>query len=293
MMRALSEPHSKQFLTDERDRWWNDDQLQLIATRLDLANVRAAADIGCGQGHWTRLVAGLLPPGASITGVDREPEWIRIAQQRVPELRFIVGTAEQLPFEDHSVDLVTAQTVLIHVPDPMQVLREMARVLRPGGRLWLLEPNNLAASISSFATPHADEQLVVAAFRLELICQRGKHALGLGYNSLGETLVGLLDRSLWQDVEMRLCDRVQYVAPPYATGFVEGVEQALREDPIVTWPREETQRYFVAGGGVAADFDALWDASVSLLRERQRAIIAHEYAAAEGMLFYSTTARRA
>ena len=287
----MSEPHSKQFLNDERDRWWNADQLRAIAGRLDLASVRTAVDVGCGQGHWTRLVAALLPAGATITGIDREPEWIRIAEER-GGARYQIGSAEQLPFADRSLDLVTAQTVLIHVADPRAVLREMARVLRPGGKLWLLEPNNVVASISLFADPKADPDLLGAAFRLELVCQRGKHALGLGYNSLGEKLVGLLEPALWQDLEVRLCDRVQYVAPPYPAGYVDAIKAAQSEPPIITWPREETLRYFLAGGGDEAQFVALWAASVTLLRERQRAILAGEYAAAEGMLFYSTTATR-
>ncbi|HEY5926057.1 MAG TPA: class I SAM-dependent methyltransferase [Kofleriaceae bacterium] len=287
----MSEPHSKQFLIDARESWWNDDQLRAIAGRLELVEVRTAADVGCGQGHWTRLVAALLPATATITGIDREPEWIAIAEAR-GGARYQVGTAEQLPFADRSLDLVTAQTVLIHVADPPAVLREMARVLRPGGKLWLLEPNNLVASVSLFADPKADPDLLGAAFRLELVAQRGKHALGLGYNSLGEKLVGLLDPAMWQDLDVRLCDRVHFAAPPYRPGLIDDVKASQGEPPIITWPREETLRYFLAGGGQAAQFDALWDASVVLLRERQRAILAGEYAAAEGMLFYSTTATR-
>jgi ubiquinone/menaquinone biosynthesis C-methylase UbiE len=141
--------HSEQFLTDDRDRWWSAVQLHAIAKELDLDRVRTAVDMGCGHGHWTRVVASVLPAEAALIGVDREPAWIARASSRDSRARYVIGTAEALPFADASVDLVTAQTLLVHVADPRVVLREAARVLRPRGRLWLIEPNNLNA-------PHRD-----------------------------------------------------------------------------------------------------------------------------------------
>jgi len=267
----VTDPHSKQFLTDERERWWSEEQIRSIASRLDLSAVRSAVDVGCGQGHWTRIVATVLPANVTLVGVDREQAWINIARERGGHYQ--VGTAERLPFPDASLDLVTAQTVLIHVRDPALVLGEMARVLKPGGRLWLVEPNNLVATVAGFADPQTPTSQIVAAFELEVICERGKHALGLGYNSIGERLVGLLD-ARWRDLEIRLCDRVSYP--------IDGDPPA----DIVTWPREETLRYFLAGGGDAAAFDALWEASLALVRSRPRGV-------AGGVLLYSYTARKA
>ena len=287
------EPHSQQFLTDERDHWWSAAQVRRIAARLELAGVRSVVDVGCGQGHWTRVVASVLPESAALLGVDREPEWIRIAEQRGDaKIRYAVGRAEELPCAKASVDLVTAQTLLIHVADPRAVLAEMARVLRPGGRLWLVEPNNLAASVSMFADPATDPELALEAFRLELLCERGKHALGLGYNSLGERLVGLLDPAIWNRVDAELCERVQVVAPPYRPGFVDDVRASLAAEPVVTWPRAETERYYLAGGGDPATFERAWAASLALLRRRADAILAGTYGAAEGLLLYSVTATK-
>jgi SAM-dependent methyltransferase len=284
----MTEPHSKQFLTDERDRWWSDAQIRAIAGRLGA--VRNAIDVGCGQGHWTRVIASAFP-GASILGIDREPEWIRIACERDAPIRYAVGTAERLPVADAAVDLVTAQTLLIHVADPRAVLAEMARVLAPGGRLWLNEPNNLASAVATFAHPTTDPDLVAELVRFEHICERGKHALGLGYNSLGESLVGLLDPATWRDVQVELCQRVQPVVPPYPPDLIDQVRGWLA-DPIATWPRDETHRYFTAGGGGgdAAGFERGWSASIALMRQRAQAILAGTYAGGEGTLFYAITA---
>lgn len=282
----MTEPHSKQFLTDERDRWWSDMQIRAIAERLGA--VRSAIDVGCGQGHWSAVVASAFPE-AAILGVDREPEWIRIARDRDARIRFEVGTAEALPVAAASVDLVTAQTLLIHVADPRAVLAEMARVLVPGGRIWLNEPNNLANAVVTYAHPVSDPELVADAVRFEHTCQRGKHALGLGYNSLGESLVGLLDPAVWSDVHVELCQRVQPVVPPYRRELLDEV-RAWLANPVATWPRDETHRYFTAGGGDAASFERGWSASIALLRQRAEAILAGTYAGCEGTLLYAVTA---
>lgn len=284
----MTEPHSKQFLTDERDRWWSDAQIRAIAGRL--GEVGSAIDVGCGQGHWTRVIASAFPR-ASILGIDREPEWIRIACERDARIRYEVGNAEQLPAADAAVDLVTAQTLLIHVADPRAVLAEMARVLAPGGRLWLNEPNNLANAVATFAHLTTDPDLVAEMVRFEHICERGKHALGLGYNSLGESLVGLLDPATWRDVHVELCQRVHPVVPPYRPDLIDEVRRWLA-DPIATWPRDETHRYFTAGGGDAAGFERGWSASIELMRLRAQAILAGTYAGGEGTLFYAVTAAK-
>jgi hypothetical protein len=57
-----SEPHSAAYFIEQRDFWFHDDWLALLARRLRLADVRRALDVGSGQGHWTMLLAPLLAP---------------------------------------------------------------------------------------------------------------------------------------------------------------------------------------------------------------------------------------
>ncbi|MGC1181960.1 class I SAM-dependent methyltransferase [Legionella sp.] len=57
------------------------------------------------------------------------------------------GNANNIPFEDNTFDMVTCQTLLIHVGDVDHVLSEMIRVLKPGGLLVTVEPNNIARSL--------------------------------------------------------------------------------------------------------------------------------------------------
>ena len=105
----------------------------------DLAGARVL-DIGCGDGA---LVRALAARGAMAVGVDPDPAMLTAARQRDAEANifanFLEARAESLPFPDASFDVAVAVTVLCFVPDAKAAVREMARVLRPGGRLVLGE----------------------------------------------------------------------------------------------------------------------------------------------------------
>ncbi len=284
--------HSDAFLDDLRDSWWNADYLDLVATRLGLADVRRALDVGAGHGHWTRQIARRLAPEAEVVGLEREPDWVAVATARAaPGQRFVQGDATDLPFPSGSFDLVTCQTLLIHVPDPARVIAEMHRVLRPGGQLLVAEPNNLANAASwAVLLPTADAQLALEAVRLELFVERGKHALGEGHNSVGEVLVGLFADG-WTDVQCWANDRTRRMCPPYDAATV-AKERAAYERGEIGWTAAEARRWFVAGGGSEAAFDRAWSAVLELQGLRLAAIDANTYAAAEGGLHSLVAARK-
>jgi ubiquinone/menaquinone biosynthesis C-methylase UbiE len=89
-------------------------------------------DYGCGYGDLTWAISRTHP---DVTGVDVEPERIAFARREYPELRFAVCDKGTLDFPDASFDIVTSVVVLPFVPDPAAYLREVRRVLRPGGHL--------------------------------------------------------------------------------------------------------------------------------------------------------------
>jgi SAM-dependent methyltransferase len=97
-------------------------------------------DVGCGDGA---LASELSRRGAVVTGLDADPVMIGAARQRAEiegnQLRLIEGQAERLPLDDESFDRVVAVTVLCFVRDAERAVAEMARVLKPGGRLVIGE----------------------------------------------------------------------------------------------------------------------------------------------------------
>jgi len=103
---------------------------------------RAALDVGCGDGTLARALAG-AGGAALVSGCDIDPRMIARAAGRTAQpgatVRYIVADATHLPFADASFDVVTVVTVLAFVANAEGAVREMARVLRPGGRLVIGE----------------------------------------------------------------------------------------------------------------------------------------------------------
>jgi SAM-dependent methyltransferase len=92
-------------------------------------------DVACGTGVLTREAASRAQPGGAVTGLDLSPEMLAVAARLSPALRWQQGSAQALPFADRSFDAVVSQFGLMFFPDPVAALREMLRVLVPGGRL--------------------------------------------------------------------------------------------------------------------------------------------------------------
>jgi demethylmenaquinone methyltransferase/2-methoxy-6-polyprenyl-1,4-benzoquinol methylase len=94
-------------------------------------------DVATGTGAVARR---LLDRGCTVTGLDQSPGMLEIARERLgARAVFLEGRAESLPFEDASFDALTFTYLLRYVEDPGAVLHELARVVRPGGTIAMLE----------------------------------------------------------------------------------------------------------------------------------------------------------
>ena len=100
----------------------------------------AVLDLGCGAGFDAFIAAQFVGPTGRVSGIDLSPEMIAVAQAGVreakfPQVEFQVAQVEVLPFPDTSFDVALSNGVLNLIPDKAVALREIFRVLRPGGRL--------------------------------------------------------------------------------------------------------------------------------------------------------------
>jgi ubiquinone/menaquinone biosynthesis C-methylase UbiE len=288
--------HSEDYFGDYRDNWWNIDFLRLMAARLDWGNRRRILEVGSGAGHWTRAYAPFVSDGCKITCVDSDPKWsdpgakwIQNMTGRGISLAVQSGNATALGFPDATFDFVTCQTVLIHIPEPRAALKEMVRVLKPGGLLLCVEPDNFGvfsdASSWSESVPLED---YAADFKYALARQRGRIARGLGDLSLGGRLPALVAQIGLKNVQVFLSDKVMPIFPPYETA--EQVALLATVDKLhssgVDFERDEVRRNYLAGGGNESDFEGHWAREIADRGKFHDAISNRQFDGAGGTLMY-------
>src|SRR5690349_10089398 len=106
----------------------------------DLPRGARIADLGCGSGVFTEL---LRQAGYRSVGLDISPRLVAIGRGKYPGLELIEGDAENLPFDDGSLDGVLLSGLVHHFPDPRRLAGEVGRVLQRGGRFVAFDPNRM------------------------------------------------------------------------------------------------------------------------------------------------------
>lgn len=115
--------------------WAPATQVYEAAIRARLKPGFRVLDLGCGRGGALEQLGDMV---THPLGLD--PDWLSLAEHRLPDLPRAVAPADALPLPAQSVDLVLSSWVLEHLPDPARTFREVARVLRPGGAFIFLAP---------------------------------------------------------------------------------------------------------------------------------------------------------
>jgi ubiquinone/menaquinone biosynthesis C-methylase UbiE len=138
-------------------------------------------DVGTGFGINVGFLASWLHEGSEIWSVDPSQEVVADVRARLdekemedgPQVRFAVGSAEDLHFEDASFDYVVSVMVLHHIERLQPALGEMARVLKPGGALLIVDYKPEASHKLEFTTRHYEEDFAEPEAVVRAIGERG------------------------------------------------------------------------------------------------------------------------
>ena len=293
--------HSEEYFGDYRDYWYNFDFLELMAKRWELNKVNSILDVGCGQCHWTKLISTFLNPGTIIKAVDNDPKWTKenddtnsFFSSKKMDFNLIQASATELPFEDSTFDAVTCQTLLIHLKNPIDAIKEMKRVLKPEGILIFAEPNNLAISAikDSLTSSYSIEELV-ENFKYSLIKEKGKINLGKGDNSFGDLLPNILNQLKLKEIKSFISDKTNLVLPPYETREMQAMISQITSLEFEEFYDKETNEEFET-------FGTKFKGTLLNIKEKEKSTISNlkksveigKYFSGGGFLMYLISARK-
>ncbi len=117
---------------------WRKDTMKRMAVKPG----SKALDVCCGTADWTIALAEAVGENGHVTGLDFSQNMLNVGIEKtkaIKQIELMQGNAMELPFPDNTFDYVTIGFGLRNVPDYMQVLREMHRVVKPGGKVVCLE----------------------------------------------------------------------------------------------------------------------------------------------------------
>lgn len=180
----------------------------------------ALLDAGCGSGHWAVAFAG---HGLRVSAIDLSPEMIRLAAARAAAAGVAidprVGDLAALPFPDAAFDAVHARVALQFVPDVPAALREVRRVLRPGGRLLASVPGALSPIYRKSWRRHLLEDPPevnwLLPWELEHLLEHAGWSIRDGWGEFGGDLTG--------------------TANPFDPAALAALDRRLRQAAATTW----------------------------------------------------------
>ncbi|HEX5115410.1 MAG TPA: class I SAM-dependent methyltransferase [Pseudonocardiaceae bacterium] len=223
-------------LSEHQLRVWISAFTAVLPERRPLAGL----DVGSGTGRYTPALARAFGP---VTGVEPSVRMLEVARERSrhPDVRYLEGSAEDLPVPSASADYALMFLSWAHVQDKPMAVRELTRVLRPGGRLllrtqfsdhmpdlWWLKP--FPRSVEAHAAPFDPLPEVIAAFT----------AVGwrvISFDTVTEPSPGTRTEMLERLRLRTFSVFAQFTPDELETGF-RGLEQAVAEDPDAPAPEE-------------------------------------------------------
>ncbi len=120
-------------------------------------------DVGCGPATDLEALEAIVGPSGRVVGVDSSEKMVAEGQERIRSrngrAEILLGDAHDLRFAEGTFDAVHTERVLLHIENPLRVIKACVRVLKPGGRLVCVEPDRAAQAVDASDAEMADRVL--------------------------------------------------------------------------------------------------------------------------------------
>lgn len=147
-LQAYDQWHDRHGVDEFADAPWHKAVEKRLRRNIDLEGKRIL-EIGCGRGGFSCWLATQEPKPEKVVAADFSPVAVekgrKFSEQRgIQNIEWLVRDIENLPEDDATYDTIFSYETIEHVPNPPKAVKELARVLKPGGRLYLTTPNYLS-----------------------------------------------------------------------------------------------------------------------------------------------------
>jgi SAM-dependent methyltransferase len=221
----------RRYLEVSRFRYHNDDYIEFLVRRVWELNAPCRmVDFGCGRGYLAALLDPFLAPGSEYTGLDVAESLLKEARSNVPggnaATTFVQADAGHAPFPDGSFDVAICHALLMHLSAPVEALREMMRVTRPGGLIICCEANRSAVNASLFV---AELPGLMDLGLLQRFIEGNRELSGKDPD-IGAKLPVLFQQLGLKNIQARMTDSVRCVLPPLESAEQKSMFEAVRSE---------------------------------------------------------------
>ena len=161
----------------------------VLLEKLSYIPFQSALDLGCGTGEMLKLILQ-KDIHKELYGIDLSEEMLAVAKSKLPEqVKLLLGDSEALPFPDNAFDVVYCNDSFHHYPAPQNVLREVNRVLKPGGTFLMGDcwQPFVGRVIMNFYMRHSKEGDVKIYSEAELVSMLSVYFHNVSWEQIGNT----------------------------------------------------------------------------------------------------------